>query len=285
MKTRTIVAVLTGLGLPIGVTLLLSWFLYQAWVGDLQPPFVNAVGAAITAIATLVLAALTAWYATSTRRLLETSQAQVSVMRVSYAPVIDVKVDPASDHLQLSVTNRGEGTATNVTLYITIDAGTRVFRYIGHITRPIRPGEQVSGMSPRAEVTLGSMSGDAGLLNVVPVFQVDSETMPLLDLLDRLADDHGVVSLQLRVTCNDVIGEKEYPFTPLEKKALSADADSIEAAWNRAATAGTITVTAPPPESLCEHIRRSVRKGRRLLGRSNGEKEKRTSTYTGRRKC
>lgn len=279
MKRRTIVAALAGLGLLVGTTLLLSWFLYRARVGNLQPPFVNAVGAAITAVATLVLAVLTAWYANSTRRLLETSQAQVSVMRASYAPVIDVEVDPASDHLQLSVTNRGEGTATNVTLHITIEAGTRVFRYIGYISRPIRPGEHVSGTSPRAEVTLGSMNRDEGLLNVVPVFQFDSETLPLSDLLDQLADDHDIANLQFRVACNDVIGEKEYSFTPLENRALSANADSIEGAWNRAATAGTITVTAPPPESLREYISSAVGKGRQLFGQSDGEAEKRTSSY------
>lgn len=282
MEKRAIGGIVAVAVLFAGVIAPVGWFVYQAWVGNLPPSIVNAVGAGITAVATVVLAGLTAIYVLITRGLLETSQAQVSAMRASYAPVIDVTVDPAPQHLELSVRNTGQGTATNVSITVDVETVEQVFRYVGRISRPIGTGEAVAGVSARAQRSaIEPMSTEElETLYVAPAFQVDSELHMLPELLELLADGGDRhPRLQLRVTCTDVIEEREYSFTLLEEKPLSTEAGNLQGAFGRVMIAGTATVVAPPPESVRDYIELAYRRVRELSEWTDTEEEKPVSTH------
>lgn len=281
MDKRVIGGTLAVIGFVAGVVSLLAWFIYQAWLGNLPLGFVNALGAGITAIATLILAVLTAVYVYTTRGMLEVSQSQVSAMRASYAPVIDVTVDPKPQQLELRVTNRGRGTATNTSIMVSLEAGDRGFRYVGRISRPIGEGEKVAGVSPRAKGTAMESRSveEMESLLLAPTLRAGSEVHTLPDLLTVLDEEDGTYTrLDLTVSCTDVIEEREYNFKPLEDKALSTESANLQAAF-RSVAAGTITIRGPPPDSLRDYFDLGYRRVRGLFEREEDEEEIDVSTY------
>lgn len=274
MKRRATIVGLIGFVISV-VSALLLWFLYLAWVGEIQPVLVNAVGASMTALATIGLVVLTAWYANSTRRLLKSSQAQVEVMQASYAPVLDIQIEPESNYLQLAITNRGEGTATNIRLIVEIEAEDQIYQYIGKIARPLPSGETISGASPRVTSTPIEKNPNGRYLYLQPRFRYESTLAALPELLHQLGEeDQDRAYLKIIATSEDVINEKEYEFTPLERKLLSTDFKHFESSWRRTNTihAGTLTVT-HSPESIQDYFQLVIRKGKNIIGRSNNDNE------------
>lgn len=111
----------------------------------------------VSAISTVVLVLITAWYARSTHRMLNATNLQTKATRAAYAPNLDVKiVDWIEDGFILNICNRGLGTAKDVRIEVSLfdsedgayGAG-EAYRYIGYIQQSIPPEKSL--VSPPEE--------------------------------------------------------------------------------------------------------------------------------------
>jgi len=106
----------------LGITMLMIFALYT----DALTP------SGVTGLATVLLVLVTIVYTINTRE-------QAHATRASYAPSLDIKVYPKTDHLAFDITNRGEGVARNIVLQVRIGD----HEYHGYITDSLSPGEQL----------------------------------------------------------------------------------------------------------------------------------------------
>lgn len=183
-----------------------------------------------TSVATFSLVVITAWYVAFTERILDATRATI-------APELYVEFAVTNDGIPLGIENRGEGTATNVEIRITVQSGGREYTYQLPIAQPIRESGEVilsrdEQINPAFRVSAADIRTHGN--RDIEFYMADEESaavrvLPLLDLLTLFADTERPI-FRLTVTYADANETTTYEEPVAVDYRLDPTADTLTGA-------------------------------------------------------
>ncbi|WP_156184205.1 hypothetical protein [Halostagnicola sp. A56] len=147
-------------------------------------------------------------------RLYRETREQTKATQASYAPSLDTKFEIEDNELFLTIANRGEGSAKNISLEVEVTANKETTGYLADFQTTLQPGMALA-------------TDDDAIVRLKPiVYDVTDEDLPDTYLISYISGLSGAfVTVNLRYT--DVIEQQEFK-DHLANSSFRVYGDSLE---------------------------------------------------------